>query len=85
MEALACGTSVVAFRAGALADIVEHGRTGFLVDNAAEMADAMQAVSGFAPERCRETARTRFALDRTVARYLDRYQRLAQGAVPGAA
>jgi glycosyltransferase involved in cell wall biosynthesis len=85
MEALACGTPVVAFRAGALADIVEHGRTGFLVDSAAEMADAMGAASGLDPERCRETARTRFALDRTVARYLDRYHWLAQGTVPGAA
>jgi glycosyltransferase involved in cell wall biosynthesis len=32
MEALACGTPVIAFRVGALPDIVEHGTTGFLVE-----------------------------------------------------
>src|SRR5262249_25501474 len=38
MEALACGTPVIAFPSGALAEIVEHGRTGFLVKNETEMA-----------------------------------------------
>ncbi len=79
MEALACGTPVVAFRAGALVDIVEHGRTGFLVNDAAEMADAMTAVDHLDPEACREAARTRFALGRMTRQYLERYQELIEG------
>lgn len=76
MEALACGTPVIAFRAGALVDIVEHGRTGFLVNDAAEMADAIAAVDRLNPEVCREAARTRFALERMTGQYLERYQEL---------
>jgi glycosyltransferase involved in cell wall biosynthesis len=79
MEALASGTPVIAFPAGALPDIVEHGRTGFLVNDAAEMAEAIVAAGSLAPEACRAAARTRFSLDRTVARYLALYERLASG------
>ena len=44
MEALACGTPVIAYRSGALPDIVEHGVTGFLVDNVEQMAAAIRNV-----------------------------------------
>ena len=43
MEALACGTPVIAFPNGALAEVVEDGRTGFLVENTREMAAAIAA------------------------------------------
>ena len=43
MEALASGTPVVAFRSGALPTLIEHGRTGFVVDGTARMADAIAA------------------------------------------
>ena len=62
MEALACGTPVVAFRSGALADIVEHGRTGFLVRDEHEMADAIRACDAPEPDACRQSARNRFSL-----------------------
>lgn len=79
MEALACGTPVIAWPAGALADVVEHGRTGFLVRSAAEMADAIEAAAAIDPETCRRTARERFPAARTIARYFTVYRRLAAG------
>src|SRR5581483_3209513 len=52
MEALSCGTPVVAFPNGALPEIVEEGRTGFIVENAAQMAAALKAVRFIDPEVC---------------------------------
>ena len=79
MEAIAAGTPVVAFRSGALAEIVEHGVTGFLVEpgDVAGMADAMHAAGTLAPEACRAAARARFPLERMTVRYLDLYRRLS--------
>jgi glycosyltransferase involved in cell wall biosynthesis len=79
MEALACGTPVVAFPSGALPDIVEHGKTGLLVRDEREMADAIEAAGHLSPDVCRETARRRFALDRMLQRYFAVYRALATG------
>jgi len=85
MEAAACGAPVIAFRAGALPEVVEHGRTGLLVDSVEEMADALGRIGMIDPETCRETARRRFSVERMAAAYLDRYAALAQGRMTAAA
>lgn len=77
MEAIACGTPVVAFARGAIPEIVEDGVTGFLVHDARQMAEAIDACAGLDPERCRAIARDRFALERMTRRYLDAYRQLA--------
>jgi glycosyltransferase involved in cell wall biosynthesis len=82
MEALACGTPVVAFATGALPGIIEHGKTGFLVNNPQEMAAAIRNVGEIDPQACRQAAQTRFSLQRMCGRYLNCYQTLigrAQG------
>ena len=78
MEALACDTPVIAFPSGALPHLIDHGRTGFLVNNAAEMADAIAAAGQIDPETCRRTARERFHQDRMIADYVSVYERLAR-------
>jgi glycosyltransferase involved in cell wall biosynthesis len=78
MEALACGTPVIAFAIGALPEIVDHGRTGFLVRDVDEMALAITAASGIDASVCRGVAETRFSLDRMSADYLARYEWLAR-------
>ena len=85
MEAAACGTPVVAFRAGALPEVVEDGRTGILVDSVEEMADAIRRAGDIDPEVCRETARRRFTVERMAAAYLDRYDTLIHGRMTAAA
>ena len=77
MEALSCGVPVIAYRSGALPEIVEDGVTGLLVDDVAGMADAIGRVGAIDPAACRQAAVERFALERTTAAYLDLYRRLA--------
>lgn len=77
MEALACGTPVVAFAAGALPEIVAHGRTGFIVPDVAGMAAAIARVGEIAAEACRAAAWARFDGPRMTDAYLARYRQLA--------
>jgi glycosyltransferase involved in cell wall biosynthesis len=77
MEALACGTPVVAFPAGALSEIVEPGVTGFIVQDELEMAEAIRATGELNPDDCRQVARERFSDDRTAERYLGLFRSLA--------
>jgi glycosyltransferase involved in cell wall biosynthesis len=78
MEALAAGTPVVALRAGALPDIVEHGRTGFIADDVDELARAIARVSDLDARACRESAERRFGAAPMVARYLEHYRTLVR-------
>ena len=75
-EAIACGTPVVAFRRGALAETVEDGRTGFLVEDEEEMASAIKRTGEIDPETCRATARERFSLERMTGRYIALYEQI---------
>ncbi|WP_375427823.1 glycosyltransferase [uncultured Sphingomonas sp.] len=77
MEALASGTPVIAYRSGALPEIVEDGVTGLIVDDVAGMADAIGRIGAIDPAACRRAAVERFAVGRTTAAYLDLYHRLA--------
>ncbi|WP_237903960.1 glycosyltransferase [Azospirillum brasilense] len=79
LEALACGTPVVAFPTGALADLVEPGVTGFLVKDAEEMARAIEDCEGLDPDACRAVARARYSLDGMTERYLARFEELVAG------
>ena len=83
MEAAACGTPVIAFPAGALPEVVEHGRTGLLGEDLDEMAAARGAgasgIDAISPEVCRAVARERFSLERMTGEYLARYEALSAG------
>jgi hypothetical protein len=77
MEAIAAGTPVIAYRSGALPEIVEDGRTGFIVDGVDAMAAAIAKVERIDAQECRRCARDRFSLERMTRAYLDRYRELA--------
>ena len=76
MEALACGTPVIAMNSGALPEIVENGKTGLIVNSGDEMADAIGAISAIDPRLCRRAAIERFSADRMVCEYLKLYEQL---------
>jgi CelD/BcsL family acetyltransferase involved in cellulose biosynthesis/glycosyltransferase involved in cell wall biosynthesis len=77
MEALASGTPVIAYRSGALPEIVEHGRTGLVVEDVAAMARAIKGVAQISSEECRRSAEARFSGRRMTDAYLDAYRALA--------
>jgi glycosyltransferase involved in cell wall biosynthesis len=77
MEALAAGTPVIAYASGALPDIVEHGRTGFIVRDSGEMAQAIKSVNDLDPRACHAVARERFPLEKMTNAYLAQYEALA--------
>lgn len=76
LEALACGTPVVAFPTGALADLIEPGVNGFLVEDVHGMAEAIEAAETLDPDACRATVRARHSLEVMTARYLALYEEL---------
>jgi glycosyltransferase involved in cell wall biosynthesis len=76
IEAMACGTPVVAFRRGSVPEIVEHGLTGFLVDSVEEAADAVRCVQTLSRAECRARFDRRFNAARMASDYLTLYRRL---------
>jgi glycosyltransferase involved in cell wall biosynthesis len=77
MEALACGAPVIAFRRGALPEIVENGVTGALVDNVEEMAAAIGHLAFYQTAACARAAQRRFSAARMKRRYIRVYEHLA--------
>jgi glycosyltransferase involved in cell wall biosynthesis len=78
IEAMACGTPVVAWDCGAVREVVEHGVTGFVVRSMDEAVDAVRRVGTLDRRRVRETFERRFS-SRTMARhYLKLYAALAR-------
>lgn len=70
LESLGCGTPVVGFPGGAAPEIVEHGRSGFLVDTVDELALALGRVDQLDRADCRKRA-GHFSVERMVDGYLD--------------
>jgi glycosyltransferase involved in cell wall biosynthesis len=77
MEAMACGTPVVCFSSGALTDLVDHGRTGFVVQDTLELAAAMSRSEEIDGAECRREARFRFSAERMADQYLNLYKAVA--------
>lgn len=79
IEAMLCGTPVIAFGRGSVPEIVDEGLTGFVVNDVDEMAARILALrrGGFDRVRCREHAVRRFSADRMVEDYLAVYEEVA--------
>jgi glycosyltransferase involved in cell wall biosynthesis len=76
IEALACGTPVLAFPEGAAPEIVEDGKTGFLCHDEADMAEAIGRVGHLDRAVCREAVEGYFSTERMVAEHLALFEEL---------
>ncbi|MNL27945.1 Spore coat protein SA [compost metagenome] len=74
IEALACGTPVVAMNHGAMPEIIEHGVNGFLANSEQEFEEYMKRVDEIDPEQCRQSVAKKFSSDAMASAYIDRYR-----------
>ena len=76
MEAMACGTPVVALRRGALPEVVRDGVTGYIADDAEGICESVENINRIMPLACCEHVVRRFSAARMACEYLGIYQQL---------
>lgn len=79
LEALACGTPVLAFPEGAAPEVVADGRTGFLCEDETQMVDALSRIGTIDRAECRRSLEADFSARRMVERYCDLFEKVAGG------
>jgi len=77
IEAMACGTPVIAFRRGSVSEVVEDGISGFVVDTIEEAVRAVQRIVTLDRARVRAAFERRFTVDRMARDYVQIYRELA--------
>ncbi len=76
IEAMACGTPVIAFRCGSVPEVVEHGVSGFIVDSVEEAVKAVDALKVLDRAEVRRCFLQRFTVERMAEHYLKIYRSL---------
>ncbi len=85
IEALACGTPVLAYRRGSIPEIIDHGVTGFVCETVDEMVEAVAQLPLIERRRCRASFDERFTADRMARDYVALYERILEGVAVQAA
>jgi glycosyltransferase involved in cell wall biosynthesis len=75
IEALACGTPVIAYRAGAVSEIIDDGETGVMATSLEQAVEAVRRVPTLSRARCREAFEKRFTASRMARDYVKIYKR----------
>ena len=78
IEALACGTPVLAYRRGSIPEVIDHGETGLICEDFEGMLEAVPKVASLNRRHCRDAFERSFTDDRMVSDYLTLYGRLLQ-------
>jgi glycosyltransferase involved in cell wall biosynthesis len=78
VEAMACGTPVIATRRGSVPEIVRHGATGWIVAGVDEAVAALDALGTLDRQAIRAHAAANFSHERMVSAYLDLYQTIVE-------
>jgi glycosyltransferase involved in cell wall biosynthesis len=79
IESMACGTPVIATRWGAVPEVVDHGRTGIIVNEWREMEDVLEAADELDSDVLRREVEQRFTPERMVADYVAAYEAALDG------
>ncbi len=76
IEAMACGTPIIAYRQGSVPEVMEEASTGFIVESLEGAVQAVERVPTLSRHRCRQVFEERFTASRMAREYLSIYRRL---------
>jgi glycosyltransferase involved in cell wall biosynthesis len=79
IEAMACGTPVIAYRSGSVPEVITEGVSGFIVETIDEAADAVARLDQLSREGCRAAFEDRFTVDRMARDYVTAYEKVIAG------
>ena len=79
IESMACGTPVIATRWGAVPEVIDHGRTGIVVDDWRQTEDVLEEADALDPAEMRRVVEERFTPERMVADYVAAYEAAVSG------
>ena len=85
IEAMACGTPVVAFKGGSVPEVLDDGQSGFVVDGIEEAVTAIPRIARIDRRSCRRTFEKRFTAERMCDNYVEVYGRLLTQEEPAVA
>ena len=78
IESMACGTPVIAYSGGSVAEVMDDGVTGFVVNDIEQAVEATSRVPELRRTQCREVFEKRFTANRMASDYVNVYTRLAE-------
>ena len=78
VEAMMCGTPVIAFNRGSMAELIVDGITGYLVNDSSEAIEAIAQLNRIKRLACRDHALSKFSIDRMVDEYIQVYTEILQ-------
>ena len=78
VEAMACGTPVIGYNHGAIAEVIKDGETGFVVSNVEEMTEAVKKISGINKNICRDYVKDNFNIEKVIDGYEMIYKQVAE-------
>ena len=78
VEAMACGTPVIAFKKGSINEIIEDKKTGFLVEDLTSAVNAIQHLSSIDNAYCRNYVKENFSKEKMAENYLNVYKNILQ-------
>ena len=76
IEALACGTPIIAFNHGSVPEIIEPGKTGYIVESVSEAVTALQKTDKISRNDCRQSFENRFSATIMAKKYVQLYEKL---------
>jgi len=82
IEAMACGTPVIAFNCGSVSEIIKNGQNGFIVKNEEEALQALKQIPNLSRKACREYFEQHFSASKMAQNYLELYEKLIKTKYP---